>query len=69
MACLIDACKAKVAILSYLAILCAVDHHALVARGTELLAVRVVQRQTDGFAAEPVACDTDMLVFRFLSIW
>lgn len=55
MARLVDACEAEVTILPHLAILGAVDHHALVACGAELLAVGVFDRETDSLAAEPVA--------------
>jgi hypothetical protein len=52
---LVDTGKAEVAVLAYLAVFGAVNHHRLVARSAEFLAVGVVDCETDGLAAEPVA--------------
>jgi len=52
---LVDARKAKVAILAYLAVFRTIDHHRRVTCGTELIAVSILHRKTDSFTTKPVA--------------
>jgi len=52
---LVDARKAEVAILAYLAVFRAINHHRRVTCGTELVAVSVLHGQTDSFTTKPVA--------------
>lgn len=52
---LVDTGETEVTILPHLAVLSAIDHHGFVTRGAELLAVGVVDRETDSLATEPVA--------------
>jgi hypothetical protein len=51
---LVDARKAEVAVLAYLAILGAVYDHGCVSCVAEFLLVSIVDCKTDGFATEPV---------------
>ena len=55
MACLVDTGEAEVAVFTCLAILNTVNHHGYVARGVELLGMRVLSCQRDSFATKPVA--------------
>jgi hypothetical protein len=55
MARLVDARKAEVAILADLTVFRTVYNHGLIACGTELVTVSVIQCQTDGFTTKPVA--------------
>jgi len=52
---LVDARKAEVAILAYLAVFRTINHHRRVTCGTELVAVSVLHRKTDSFTTKPVA--------------
>jgi hypothetical protein len=47
--------EAEVAILANLAILSAIYNHGLVTCATELLAMSIVDSETDGLATKPVA--------------
>lgn len=53
-ACLVDAEEAEVPVLPDFTVFRSVDGEGLVSGGGELLGVRVVQCERDGFSAEPV---------------
>lgn len=51
---LVDAREGEVAVLPHFAVLNSVDNKGRVARGAEFVAVRIVHRERNGFAAEPL---------------